>query len=79
MTSRMEANGYNWRNKDWAQQDLRTKLKSYGITAMRLRDFVSPSDDTHDGHCSTEESAARAARMKNADMQVMISYIFDDL
>ncbi|MEV7144735.1 glycosyl hydrolase 53 family protein [Streptomyces tauricus] len=76
--SQMEANGYIWRNRDGVQQDLLTILKSYGITAIRLRTFVNPSDDPHDGHCSIEETAAMALRVKNAGMQVMISYIFGD-
>ncbi|MFJ8955111.1 glycosyl hydrolase 53 family protein [Streptomyces sp. NPDC102381] len=76
--AQMEANGYTWRNKDGVEQDLLTILKSYGITAIRLRTFVNPSDDPLDGHCSIEETAAMALRVKNAGMQVMISYIFGD-
>lgn len=44
----------------------------------KLRTFVSPSDDPHDSHCSIEETAAMAVRVKNAGMHVVINCIFDD-
>ncbi|WP_328947462.1 hypothetical protein OG778_00295 [Streptomyces sp. NBC_00184] len=39
---------------------------------------MSPSDDPHDSHCSIEETAAMAVRVKNAGMHVVINCIFDD-
>lgn len=74
----MEANGYYWLNKSGVRQDLLTILKSYGITAIRLRMFVNPSADEWSGHCSTEETAQLALRVKNAGMQVMLSLMFGD-
>ncbi|MDX3229731.1 glycosyl hydrolase 53 family protein [Streptomyces sp. ME19-01-6] len=74
----MEAGGYTFRNSSGTQQDLFTILKGYGITAVRLRTFVSPSSDPSNGHCSIDETAALAKRAKAAGMQVMIDYHFGD-
>jgi arabinogalactan endo-1,4-beta-galactosidase len=46
----MEARGYSWKNAGGQTQDLLTILKGYGITAVRLRTFVNPSDDPANGH-----------------------------
>jgi arabinogalactan endo-1,4-beta-galactosidase len=74
----MEANGYYWLDSTGNKGDILAILKTYGITAVRLRTFVAPSDDPVDGHCSAAETAAFAARCRAAGLQVMIDMHFGD-
>ncbi|PPK93750.1 arabinogalactan endo-1,4-beta-galactosidase [Kineococcus xinjiangensis] len=74
----MEANGYYWCDRNGNRADILAILKTYGITAVRLRAFVNPSSSPQDGHCSTEETARFARRCKDAGMQVMIDPHFGD-
>jgi arabinogalactan endo-1,4-beta-galactosidase len=74
----MEARGYSWKNASGQTQDLLTILKGYGITAVRLRTFVNPSNDPANGHCSINEVAAFAKRVKAAGMSIMLDYMFGD-
>ncbi|MEV3973440.1 glycosyl hydrolase 53 family protein [Streptomyces sp. NPDC050698] len=74
----MEARGYSWKNASGQTQDLLTILKGYGITAVRLRTFVNPSGDPANGHCSINEVAAFAKRVKAAGMSIMLDYMFGD-
>ena len=74
----MEAAGYYWRNSSGTKQDIFTILKGYGINAIRLRTFVNPSSSPQSGHCSAGETAALAARAKNAGMAVDYDYMFGD-
>jgi arabinogalactan endo-1,4-beta-galactosidase len=74
----MEAAGYTFKNAAGTTQDLLTILKGYGINAIRLRTFVNPSSDPVNGHCSIDETAAMALRVKQAGMQVLIDYHFGD-
>ncbi|MFF5521884.1 glycosyl hydrolase 53 family protein [Streptomyces coeruleorubidus] len=73
----MEARGYSWKNAGGQQtQDLLTILKGYGITDVRLRTFVNPSNDPADGHCGVNEVAAFAKRVEAASMSIMLDYMF---
>ncbi|MFJ9150911.1 glycosyl hydrolase 53 family protein [Streptomyces sp. NPDC102270] len=74
----MEARGYSWKNASGQKQDLLAILKGYGITAVRLRTFVSPSSSPTDGHCGIDEVAAFAKRIKAAGMSIMLDYMFGD-
>ncbi|MFF7490134.1 glycosyl hydrolase 53 family protein [Streptomyces luteogriseus] len=74
----MEARGYSWKNAGGQTQDLLTILKGYGITAVRLRTFVNPSNDPANGHCGINEVAAFAKRVKAAGMSIMLDYMFGD-
>lgn len=74
----MEANGYYWLNASGTREDILTILKGYGLSAIRLRTFVNPSSDPVNGHCSIDETAAMAVRVKNAGMAVNIDYHFSD-
>ncbi|MEU5894348.1 glycosyl hydrolase 53 family protein [Streptomyces sp. NPDC047461] len=74
----MEARGYSWKNAGGQTQDLLTILKGYGITAVRLRTFVNPSNDPANGHCSINEVAAFAKRVKAAGLSIMLDYMFGD-
>jgi arabinogalactan endo-1,4-beta-galactosidase len=74
----MEAAGYTWKNSAGQTQDLLTILKGYGISAIRLRTFVNPSSSPTDGHCSINEVAAFAKRVKAAGMSILLDYMFGD-
>ncbi|MDX3111912.1 MULTISPECIES: glycosyl hydrolase 53 family protein [Streptomyces] len=74
----MEARGYSWKNAGGQTQDLLAILKGYGITAVRLRTFVNPSNDPANGHCRIDEVAAFAKRVKAAGMSIMLDYMFGD-
>lgn len=74
----MEAQGYYWRNASGVRQDIFTILKGYGLSAIRMRTFVNPSSDPVNGHCSVSETAALAARARDAGMVVDIDYMFGD-
>jgi arabinogalactan endo-1,4-beta-galactosidase len=74
----MEAHGYTWKNAGGQTQDLLTILKGYGINAIRLRTFVNPISDPVAGHCSIDEVAAFAKRVKAAGMSILLDFMFGD-
>lgn len=74
----MEANGYIWKNSSGVQKDILVILKEKGINAIRLRVWVNPSTDPHNGHNSIEEVAVMARRVQDAGFRVMLNYHFGD-
>lgn len=74
----MEAAGYTWKNSSGQTQDLLTVLKGYGVNAIRLRTFVNPVSDPVAGHCSIDEIAAYAIRVKAAGMSILLDFMFGD-
>ncbi|MBS2963699.1 glycosyl hydrolase 53 family protein [Actinocrinis puniceicyclus] len=74
----MEAQGYYWLDAGGVRRDILTILKGYGLSAIRLRTFVNPSSDPVNGHCSINETAAMAVRVRDAGMAVNIDYHFSD-
>lgn len=74
----MEAQGFSWNDKNGVKRDILSILKGYGMTAVRLRTWVDPSDSPTDGHCSIAETADMALRCQDAGLRVMISYHFGD-
>ena len=70
----MEASGYKFYNDQGTVEECFKILKDHGINAIRLRTFVSPSDDKFSGHCSKDETVAMALRAKNWGMKVMIDF-----
>ena len=74
----MEAHGYKFYNANGVQKDLFTILKGYGISAIRLRTWVNPSNDPANGHCSQAETIAMAVRCSKAKFAVAISFHFGD-
>lgn len=74
----MEAGGYIFRNDDGVPEDCFKILKDHGMTAVRLRTFVNPSDHPQSGHCSKNETVAMALRAKKWGMQVMINFHYSD-
>ena len=70
----MESQGLYWRNSSGTRQDIRTILKGYGLSAIRVRTWVNPAG----GHCAIPETAAMALRVQDAGMAVNIDYHFSD-
>lgn len=74
----LESEGKYWRNSAGTREDLLTILKGYGLSAVRLRTFVHPSNDPSSGRCDINATAAMALRVQNAGMKVSIDYHFSD-
>jgi arabinogalactan endo-1,4-beta-galactosidase len=74
----MEANGYKFYTTAGVQTDAITILKSYGMTAVRIRFWVNPSTDPVRGHCTTAEMAAFASRCRTAGLQFMVDLHYGD-
>jgi arabinogalactan endo-1,4-beta-galactosidase len=74
----MEATGYQFYSDNGAEEDCFKILKDHGINSIRLRTFVSPSDDKASGHCSKDETVAMAVRAQKWGMRVMIDFHYSD-
>lgn len=74
----MEATGYVFYNDQGVAQDCFQILKSKGINSIRLRVFVSPSDDKASGHCSPAEVVTMAKRATMLGFRVMIDFHYSD-
>jgi arabinogalactan endo-1,4-beta-galactosidase len=74
----MEASGVIWKNKNGTQEDLLKICKELGVTTVRLRTWVNPSNDKSNGHCSQAETIALAQRAKAAGMNVYIDFHYGD-
>lgn len=74
----MEATGYKFYSMQGIEQDCFQILKDHGINTIRLRTFVSPSDDKINGHCSKSETVVMAVRAKKWGMRVMIDFHYSD-
>lgn len=77
-TPQMEASGFVFRNKEGKEQDLLVTLKEYGLNAIRLRTWVNPSDDSHRGHCSAQETLDFALRCQRQGFRIMIDFHYGD-
>jgi len=74
----MEAAGFVFRNKAGKEQDVLLTLKDYGMDTIRLRTWVNPSDNSHSGHCSAEETVAFAKRCKKMGCRIMLNFHYSD-
>ncbi|MFT3734285.1 MAG: glycosyl hydrolase 53 family protein [Rhodocyclaceae bacterium] len=72
--SEMEASGLRFYNSNGSQQDLLQILQGYGMSAVRLRVWVNPSN----GWNNTSDVVAKAVRAKNAGMKIMIDFHYSD-
>ena len=72
--TQMEASGYKFYDKNGNQQDLFVLMKSLGMTAIRLRAWVNPSD----GWCNTTDLVKKAVRAKNAGLKVLVDFHYSD-
>ena len=73
--TQMESSGVKFYDKNGAQQDLFTLMKSLGFNSIRLRAWVNPSD----GWCNTADVVAKAMRAKNAGMKILIDFHYSDV
>lgn len=76
--AQMEATGYKFYDADGKPKECLQLLKERGMNTIRLRVFVSPSDDKINGHCSKEETVAMAVRAQNMGMRLMIDFHYSD-
>lgn len=74
----MEATGYKFYNDEGKDEDCFKILKDHGINTVRLRTWVSPSDNKINGHNSKAETVAMAVRAKKWGMRVMIDFHYSD-
>lgn len=74
----MEASGYKFYNDNGQEEDCLKILKDHGISSIRLRTFVNPSNDKINGHCSKDETVAMAVRAQKMGMKVMIDFHYSD-
>jgi arabinogalactan endo-1,4-beta-galactosidase len=74
-TSEIEANGYSYYNRSGVKKDILAIMKEQGMTAVRLRVWVNPSQGWYNG---TQEVVAKAQRAKAAGLSVMIDFHYSD-
>ncbi|GEQ21822.1 hypothetical protein CBU02nite_23280 [Clostridium butyricum] len=74
----MEEDGFIFKNDEGKEEDCLQILKDHGIDSIRLRTWVNPSDDSHAGHCSTDETVAMAVRAKDMGFRIMIDFHYSD-
>jgi arabinogalactan endo-1,4-beta-galactosidase len=70
----MEAAGRPFFNKDGKQEDLFVILKEQGMDSVRLRVWVDPAD----GYNGLKDVLAKARRVKDAGMRLMIDFHYSD-
>jgi len=73
--TQMEASNYKFYDKNGQQQDPFVLMKSLGMSAIRLRAWVNPTD----GWCNTADVVKKALRAKNAGLKVMIDFHYSDV
>ena len=74
----MEASGYIFYNENGEPEDCFKILKYHGINSIRLRTFVTPSDNPQSGHCSKDETVEMAKRAQQWGMKVMLNFHYSD-
>ncbi len=70
----MEADGKRFYDAQGKETDCFVLMKSLGMTAIRLRVWVNPSD----GYCGKEDVLQKALRAKAQGLQVMIDFHYSD-
>jgi len=74
----MEATGYTFYDADGRPKECLQLLKDRGMNSIRLRVFVSPSDDKASGHCSKAETIAMALRAQKMGFRILINFHYSD-
>lgn len=74
-TSEIEANGHSYYNRSGVKKDILSIMKEQGMSAVRLRVWVNPSQGWYNG---TQEVVAKAKRAKAAGLSVMIDFHYSD-
>jgi len=72
--TQMEASNYKFYDKNGTQKDLFVLMKSLGMSAIRLRAWVNPTD----GWCNITDLVKKAVRAKNAGLKVLIDFHYSD-
>src|SRR6478672_135186 len=70
----MEAAGRNFYNSTGTQQDVLQILKGLGMNTIRLRVWVNPAN----GWNNTADVVAKAIRVKNLGLRLMIDFHYSD-
>lgn len=70
----MEDNGFQFFNDFGEEQDLFTILKDHSMDSIRLRVWVNPAN----GYNNIDDTIAKALRVKEAGMQIMIDFHYSD-
>lgn len=74
----MEKSGFKFYDKNGNEKECLKILKESGINCIRLRTWVNPSDDSVNGHCSTQETIHMAKRAANEGFRIMIDFHYSD-
>jgi arabinogalactan endo-1,4-beta-galactosidase len=72
--TQMESQGIKFYNKAGVQQDLFQLLKDGGMSSIRLRVWVNPTD----GWCNTADVVAKALRAKALGLKILIDFHYSD-
>ncbi len=72
--SRMEANGYVFKDRSGIQRDCLDILKEEGVSAIRLRVWVNPSD----GYCGKKDVAYMAHRADSMGFKILLDFHCSD-
>lgn len=74
----MLESGFEFRNAEGQKEDLLTILRDYSINTIRLRVFVHPSSDPHNGHCSAEETLELAKKCCKRGFRILLDFHYGD-
>lgn len=74
----MEENGFKFYDDSGVEKNALEILKSHGMNAIRLRVWVSPSNDKYSGHSSVEETVKLAQRVTQLGFRLMIDFHYSD-
>ena len=72
----MESNGHRFHDVGGRENDCISLLKSYGISAVRLRVWVNPAE--HGEWCDKYDVLAKALRAEAQGMDIMIDFHYSD-
>ncbi len=74
----MEANGQKFYNAQGEETDIFVLMKQIGMTAIRLRVWVNPTDYGYGPWCDKADVLAKAKRAKEQGLDLMIDFHFSD-
>ena len=74
----MEAAGRKFYNAEGTERELMTLMKEIGMTAIRLRVWVNPSQYGYGAWCDKADVLVKALRAKNAGLDLMIDFHYSD-
>ena len=74
----MEISGFDFYDRNGNKAECLQILKDNGINSIRLRTWVTPSNDKTNGHCSKKETVEMAQRAKAMGFKLMIDFHYSD-